>query len=276
MADPKARLDEFDIEEVSAVDRAANGETFIVVKNDAGEAPMTTQADAPADKADGSGTTADASGTAPDSTAGAPAPDAAGAGAGTVAGTEKMSGAPTHMALMEEMAAAMRATTDAAVSAALESGDFDAAMRHLDTLWSLLYAMRNAAAVVNVLKADETQPSPFLAVEKACVDAKAEVIAKMRAAPARTEKAAIGSEALAAVMAKLDGMDLKLAAVVEAQAKAQVTKSVADLAARVSTMERGIAAPSTAAATGGTRDEARKSDTVKWSEDLAQEASQST
>ena len=325
MPDPQHRLDEFEIDEVSAVDRAANGEKFVITKRDdsddpagAGEADGEKAAEDPKDeggeaqadgeKADGEqgqpgkddGEKADgkddpagageADGEKADPPAGGapedeePKPEdeeEAGDGDSNAAEAEADKAAPGHEALLNEQAAALKATVDMVLESATKAGDFKLAMDHLDSAWSLLSAMRQSSSVVRLMKS-AGGPDRFAPIERSILAKQAELIAEARKAPEEPEPPAEGGEGSAGeeapadtegdrwamVLEKLASLEEKVDRLLDAQAKDAVGKALEGLQARVTKMEATPTAPLTGGSGGDARADARKGADVDWPSDM--------
>jgi len=304
MPDPQHRLDEFEIDEVSAVDRAANGEKFVITKRDEQQADGEKAAE---DTKDGEQAQAEgekASAEPPKDGEQAQAegekaePPAGGGGADEPAspedeeqgdagedGAEADKAAPAHMALLNEQAAALKATVDKVLASIDgEDVDFKAAMDHLDSVWTLIYSMRESAGVVRLMKSAGGS-DPFAPIERSILTKQAELIAEARKAPDDEpgmggdpgapegeggEEAPAGTEGdrWAMVLEKLGALDEKLDRLLETQAKDAVGKALGELQARVTKMEAVPVAPSTGGSGGGARANARKGVDVDWPSDL--------
>lgn len=315
--DAQNRLDEFEIDEVSAVDRAANGEKFVITKRDdsadptgagAGEAdgekaeePKDDGSEAQADgeKADGDQPEQDdGAGEADGEKADPPAGGDATAGdeepkpedeeeAGddsSAAEAEADKAAPTHEALLNEQAAALKATVDMVLESATKAGDFKLAMDHLDSAWSLLSAMRQSSSVVRLMKS-AGGPDRFAPIERSILAKQAELIAEARKAPEPPEppeppadggEGSAGEEApadtegdrWAMVLERLGSLEEKIDRLFDAQAKDAVGKALGELQVRVTKMEATPVAPSTGGSGGDARAEARKGADVDWPSDM--------
>lgn len=272
--DAQFRLSDFEIEEVSGVDRPANGEKFVLIKSENGRPvdedktkAKTDEAEAAAEeKADDEEPAAEPASEEPAAEEPAEEPAAEEPASG--------GGAPVHAGMLAEIAGALKKAVQNVIDAAMKGSDFNEAMAGMDSVWAMLSQIRMSATVVRLSKAAGAQPDPFAAVEHLILSKQAEIIRKAR--KVLKEEAAAAAEPAAEpaaeenpiekIMGMLVSIEGKLDQLLQSQAKDAVGKALGELQTRITKMETAPVAPSTGGASGGARADARKE--VVWPQDL--------